>query len=124
MTDEQTKRMNELADEDQKLLVPQDSPQKMNQREFCRGYTAGHQDASAEKDKEIAELKAELARITCGYCGALFERDWNELQEHIKVCEKHPVSKLQSELTALKESAKGLDEENKYLKEVIKELEK
>lgn len=45
MTEKQREKMNELAKQDRKLLVPQDG--FMSEREFIRGYTSAHNDATA-----------------------------------------------------------------------------
>lgn len=92
MTDEQTKRMNELANE-----AYGDPIGSMRHEAFSKVYTAGHQDASAEKDKEIEALSGTVE---------FFLLDLEEVRKL--------NTALQSELTALKESAKGLVEALEY----------
>lgn len=69
---------------------------------------------------ENAELKAELARITCGFCGQLFERDFNELKEHITVCVQHPLQHVTKENARLRERIEKLRE---ALKEITRPID-
>ena len=55
MTPKQIERMNELAEQDRKMLVPQDG--YMEQRTYCRGYEAAHNDATAIIEKLERVLK-------------------------------------------------------------------
>ena len=70
--------------------------------------------------------RVETGRVlTCVYCGAEYPQDtpaWgsNVLTEHIKVCEKHPMRKLEQDKTKLRKALIGLvgAEDRKTLEEM------
>jgi hypothetical protein len=43
------------------------------------------------KDREMEIVRGNFGQI-CSYCGDNKERSWGELQEHIRVCPKHPLA--------------------------------
>ena len=52
------------------------------------------QEQVAERDALIRDGITHL----CSYCMDNKERSWEEMQQHIYICEKHPLSKLQQQV--------------------------
>jgi hypothetical protein len=52
---------------------------------------------------EVEAMKLEIVRGNfgqiCSYCGDNKERSWGELQEHIRVCPKHPLAEALRQLS-------------------------
>ena len=68
-----------------------------------------------EADEALAEERARVVRgefmQICSYCGFETKKgEWEELQEHIKICDKHPLPKAKARINEL-------EEENRCLKE-------
>ena len=78
----------------------------------------GHTEYFVKADEAEAALAEERARVVrgefmqiCSYCGFETKKgEWEELQEHIKICDKHPLPKAKARINEL-------EEENRCLKE-------
>ena len=55
----------------------------------------------AKLDERDALIRDGITHL-CSYCMDNKERSWEEMQQHIHVCEKHPLSKLQAQVDAVK----------------------
>lgn len=69
------------------------------------------------RDVEIAELKRKSEICYCAYCMDSVERTWEDLQLHMKACEKHPLSIASKEIekrNRLLSQAKFYAEENMH----------
>jgi uncharacterized membrane protein len=51
--------------------------------------------------EQLAQLKEEYSKISCGYCGKLCARTVEEITAHVENCDKHPVFKLINEKAEL-----------------------
>lgn len=80
----------------------------------CKTYTIPE---IQELAHSYLELEKEHQKINCGYCGKEFDREWSELQEHIKVCELHPVFFLNLEIINFKAQIKSVTD---YNEEILK----
>jgi len=76
----------------------------MNSDEII-GFMCGFLSARQKAQEEIEAIKrdnAELVRRSevcyCAYCMDSVERTWNDLQSHMKTCEKHPLFLAKKEI--------------------------
>ena len=100
----------------------------------------GHTEYFVKADEAEVALAEERARVVrgefmqiCSYCGFETKKgEWEELQEHIKICDKHPLPKAKARINELEEENRCLKEkectsatcevfeENKELEEQLK----